>query len=88
MAHTDIGLVRSKADEVVNLAKSDPDFAKRLTDQPEDTLRSIGMPDWAINHAANELRFQSEDVSGYRRCQETCDEITCWITSCTWYTGR
>jgi hypothetical protein len=88
MAHADIDLVRSKADEVVKLANSDPAFAKRLTDQPEDTLRSIGLPEWAIDHAASEIRFPEEDVSGYLKCRMTCDEITCWITACTFYTGR
>lgn len=88
MAHADIDVVRSKADEVVKLANSDPDFAKRLTDRPEDALRSIGMPDWAIDHAASELRFPTEDVSGFMKCIDTCDEITCWITACSYYTGQ
>ena len=85
MKYQDLDLVRSKADEVVKLANSDPSFAKRLTDEPEATLRSIGLPEWAIGHAANEIRFPNEDVSGFIRCDITCDPITCWITSCTYY---
>ena len=85
MKHQDIDLVRSKADEVVQLAKSNPGFAKQLTDEPEAALRSIGLPEWAVDHAAGELRFVNEDVSGYMRCDMTCDEITCWITSCSYY---
>lgn len=85
MKHADIDLVRSKADEVVKLASANPAFAKQLTDEPEAALRSIGLPEWAIDHATAELRFPNEDVTGYRRCEMTCDELTCWITSCSYY---
>ena len=82
MQHNDLDLVRSKADEVVKLARSNPAFASQLTDEPEAALRSIGLPEWAIEHAASELRYPGEDVSGYRRC----DPMTCWITICSFYT--
>lgn len=87
MSRPDLELVRSKADEVVKRARSDEEFAKQLTENPEATLRTVGLPDWAIGQAAYEIRFPDEEVSGYRYCDYTCDEITCWITSCSFYTG-
>lgn len=82
MTNNDLDLVRSKAEEVVKLARSNPDFARQLTDDPEAALRGMGMPEWAIEHTAGEFRFPGEDVSGYRRC----DMMSCIITICSYWT--
>ena len=80
MSTQDQSQARESAKSVIQRAINDPAFADQLRSDPEETLKSAGFPEGAINDfIANDLGMEAE-VSGYRGCEWTCIVITCDVT--------
>lgn len=70
---------------VLAQARNDESFLKQFQDKPEETLVSAGIDADAARHiVTQELNFSGDEVSGYARCQMTCDRWTCAATWCSY----
>jgi hypothetical protein len=80
-ARVDLQDVRRTAQEIVQRAKSDPDFIQQVKAAPEQTLVAAGLPAGVLPDFLTEQGYQAE-VSGYARCTESCVDLTCIVSLC------
>ena len=71
---------RRQIDAILNRARSDEEFGRRLNSDPEKTLREEGLHGKAIPEVSREIK----GFTGGKRPdpQKLCDFTTCWITAC------
>ncbi len=68
--------LQEKAKEILQRGRQDPEFKRKLMQDPEGTLRSAGLPDEAIQGYIQETKLGgSGEVTGYMRCEIT---MVCW----------
>jgi hypothetical protein len=67
---------RGKAQELVDLVKTDAGFARRLQQDPHGTLATVGFDhQWAPLHEQGAIT----DVSAF---YPGCADTTCWTSDC------
>ena len=64
--------MRIAAYRLVARAETDPDFAKRVQEEPAVMLREAGLPEDALDGSFR------EEASGY----DCCRDFTCWTSGC------
>ena len=69
---------RTKARELADRLKSDPNFRTQVESDPAGALTGAGLPAHAVTDFLNDTGIQA-DVSGYARCTDSC-LITCLVT--------
>jgi hypothetical protein len=72
--------IRGQVDKILNRARSDEEFGRRLNSDPDGTLREAGLHGKAISEVSREIK----SFSGGKRPdpQRPCDYTTCWISWC------
>ena len=71
--------IRAQVDGILNRARSDAEFGRRLNSDPDATLREAGLHGKAISEVSREIR----SFGGTRPdVQRPCDFTTCWISWC------
>jgi len=73
MASYDDKELRLAAYRLVARAESDPEFAKRVKDEPTVILREAGLPEDALEGGVREEEQRSYDC---------CRDFTCWTSEC------
>ena len=96
-APAEIKALRRKALEIEFRAKADPEYLQQLKDDPVATLRAAGFEDELAREFGAELSdtspTQERRISQWsgdaqmRPPEHICDGITCWITSCNFWTS-
>ena len=87
MAEPSVEEIRSQIDAILNRARGDEEFGRRLNSDPEGALREAGLHGRAIAEVSQEMR---SFAAGKRPdTQRPCDYTTCWISWCDhWGTFR
>jgi hypothetical protein len=83
--------IRKQLDDILNRARNDEAFGKRLNSDPEATLREAGFHSRAIGEVSEEIK---QFVQGKRTQAEyeqirpnlRCDYTTCWVSWCNYWT--
>jgi hypothetical protein len=91
MSELSVGAIRDQLDAILDRARGDEDFGRRLNEDPEGTLGEAGLHSRAIGEVSAEIKLFNEgggkgdDYSPPR----PCDYTTCWISWCDhWGTFR
>jgi hypothetical protein len=91
MAQMSVGDIRDQLDAILDRARGDEEFGRRLNEDPEGTLREGGLQSEAIGEVSAEIRLFNEGGGGSDAYspRRPCDYTTCWISWCDhWGTFR
>ena len=83
--------IRTQLDDILDRARNDESFGKRLNSDPEGTLREAGFYSRAIGEVSDEIKQFAQGKrtkSEYEQMlpQLRCDYTTCWVSWCNYWT--